>query len=154
VFKRIQNLGIPVLMVIVLLIVFGTFFLVEFLTADPTATEVESLSDERLEEQVVPLLENADPARGETLLTTYTCVACHRVGAENGVAPSFVGISERAGERRPPLSAAAYVYQSIIDPATYLVEGYPAVMPHNFEERISDQEVGDIVAYLLTSDAH
>ena len=152
--KRIQNLGIPVLLVLTLLIVFSVFFLFEFFSANPTALESESLSEEHYEEHVTTLLANADSVRGEALLTTYTCVACHRVGAENGVAPSLVGIVERAGERRPPLSPAAYIYQSIIEPAAYLVEGYAAAMPQNFDDRMSDEELGDIIAYLLTPDAH
>ncbi|HLU10269.1 MAG TPA: cytochrome c [Oceanobacillus sp.] len=152
--KQIKNPGIPVLTVIVLLIVFGAFFLFTLFNATPTETEAGTLSNEQLEERAAELLANADPARGEALLTTYSCVACHRTGAENGVAPSFVGIAERAAEERPPLSAAAYIYQSIIDPAAYLVEGYAASMPYNFGERISDEELGDIIGYLLTPDAH
>lgn len=150
--QRIRNLGIPVLIVLALLIVFSLFFIFEFLNASPAT--VESRSDESYETRVSELLANADPVRGETLLTTYTCVACHRLGAENGVAPSFVGLAERAAERRPPLSAAAYIYQSIVEPATYLVDGYGAAMPQNFEARMSDEDLGDIIAYLLTPDAH
>jgi mono/diheme cytochrome c family protein len=154
VFKRIQNLGIPVLTVLALLIVFSLFFLFEFFSANPTSIESDSLSDERLQELVSTLLVNADPDRGEALLITYTCVACHRAGAENGVAPPFVGIAERAGERRVPLSAAAYIYESIVHPSAYLVEGYAAAMPQNFDDQLSDEELGDIIAYLLTPDAH
>lgn len=150
--KRIQALGLPVLVVLALLIFFLLFFVFEFFSVRPSQTTSSSEAD--YEERVTVLLSDADPVNGAAMLTTYGCVACHRVGAENGIAPSFVGIAERAGERRPPMSAAAYIYESIENPSAYLVEGYANAMPQNFGGRLSDEELGDIIAYLLTPDAH
>jgi cytochrome c551/c552 len=154
VFKRIQALGVPVLVVLSLLLAFSLFFLLEFFSFTPTETAVEPISEGSYQERVSSLLANADPLGGEALLATYGCVACHRAGAENGIAPSFVGIAERAGERRPPLPAAAYLYESIVNPSAYLVEGYANAMPQNFAARMSDADLGDVIAYLLTPDPH
>jgi hypothetical protein len=64
-----------------------------------------------------------------------------------------VGIAARAATRRPPLSAAEYVYESITTPTAYVVEGFQPAMPPNYPERLTDQELGDIIAYLLSGDA-
>ena len=54
---------------------------------------------------------------------------------------------------RLPLPADAYIYESIINPAVFIVEGYNDVMPHDFATRMSQQELADVLAYLLTPDA-
>jgi len=86
---------------------------------------------------------------GEALLETYQCSICHIQGAGR-VAPSFVGIGERAARRRPPLSAAQYLYESIVSPGAYLVDGFTNAMPANFARRLTKAEIGHIIAYLLS----
>lgn len=101
-------------------------------------------------EVVNPLLEEADPARGEELITTTGCHACHVAGAANRLAPPFSGLAARAVERRPPMTAEAYIYESIVHPDAHIVEGYTAQMPLIYGTILSDQDIGDIMAYLLT----
>ncbi len=81
-------------------------------------------------------------------------MACHRLGVASKIAPTFEGIAERAASRRAPLTAAAYIYESITHPTAYVVEGFQPAMPQNFSERLTDRELGDIIAYLLTTSAH
>ena len=64
---------------------------------------------------------------------------------------SFVGVADRAATRRPPLTAAQYLYESIISPGAYLVEGYANAMPANFAGRLTQAEIGRIIAYLLST---
>lgn len=151
-----RNLGVPVYVVIGLLIVFAAFFVYELLSYDPTATApaAEPVSETAYAEQVAELLTDADPANGAVLIETYGCIACHRLGAANNIAPSYEGIAARAAERRPPMPAAAYIYESIVNPSAYVVEGYPNSMIQNFATQLSDRELGDIIAYLLTPEAH
>lgn len=147
----------PVYVALFLLVTFAVIFVIEFIDASENPLHSEppiTLSADTYLSEVTPLLENADPQNGETLLTKYDCVACHRAGAENGIAPAFVGIAERAAARRPPLAAAAYIYESITHPTAYIVEGFSGAMPQNYPERLSERELGDIIAYLLTPDAH
>jgi hypothetical protein len=48
------------------------------------------------------------------------------------------------------MSAEDYIYESIMDPSAYLVEGYPDnVMLKNYGELISTDELADLVAFLL-----
>ncbi len=147
-----RTLGLPVYLVIGFLIVFAVIFIYAFTSLQPTETTPAPITADSYQDRVVSLLANAHPDDAEAAVEKYGCIACHRVGAANGVAPSWVGIAERAATRNPPLTAAAYIYQSITDPGAYVVDGYPDVMPKDFATRISDQELGDIIAYLLTPD--
>jgi mono/diheme cytochrome c family protein len=151
-----RNLGLPVYAVIGLLIAFALFFLFELLTFDPASVAVapEPVSEIAYLDVVDPLLVNADAARGAQLVVSYACTACHREGAANGVAPAFTGVAARAAQRRPPMTARAYIYESIVNPSAYVVENYPNSMLQNLRDRLTDQELGDIIAYLLSEDAY
>jgi hypothetical protein len=151
---RIKKLGAPVLIVLGLLIFFSAFLLFALFNSGASATPSAIVSAESYAAEVETVLQNADPANAETVMTTYGCLACHRTGAENNVAPAFVGIAEIAAQQRPPMPAAAYLYESIVFPGAYVVEGYSDVMPHDLGDRMTDQEIGDVIAYLLTPDAH
>ena len=47
------------------------------------------------------------------------------------------------------MSASAYLYDSIVHPTDYIVEGYAPSMAQDFGQRLTQQELADIVAYLL-----
>lgn len=117
-------------------------------SADQMIGSPELLSADAYLVRVEPLLQNANPANGAALIEQYECYACHIAGAP-GIAPVLTGVGRIAAERRPPLTAAAYLYESILYPHVHLVEGYIDSMPRNFGERLSDQELGDLIAYLL-----
>ena len=93
---------------------------------------------------------SADASKGQALYAQYGCVSCH--GTENGVAPYVGGTGQRAATRRSPAySAAAYLYESITSPNAYVVSGYPAnVMPQDFKSRIPQDQLYDLIAWLLT----
>jgi cytochrome c2 len=152
--KRISRL--PVYVALGILVLVAAAFLFELLTFDPRVAlpvpEGEP-SVAELESRAAVLAERGDPSRADQHIETYGCFACHRIGAENDIAPAFVGIAERAGERKPDLSAAAYLYESILYPAAYTVDGYPASMPQDYPTRISENDLADLIAYLLTPDA-
>ena len=58
-----------------------------------------------------------------------TCEICHRVGQKGTRAPDLAGVGARAANRKPGMSATAYIVESLLDPGAYLVEGYPNIMP-------------------------
>ncbi len=70
------------------------------------------------------------------------------VGGE--IAPTWQGISGRAGDRVPGLSAEEYLRESIVDPAAYIVEGYSDIMPKGFKILLSEEDIDSLVAFLLT----
>jgi mono/diheme cytochrome c family protein len=149
----------PVIIVVGFFILITVIFVIAFVTT--TESEMvaanqpaDALIADTYVEQVAGLLQNANADNGAQLVEAYGCIACHRLGVSSDVAPPFDGIAERAVTRRPPLSAADYLYESVINPTAYVVEGYQPAMPQNYPDRLSDQELGDIIAYLLTPTAH
>ena len=63
----------------------------------------------------------------------------------------MLGIAERAGERIPGMSAEDYLRQSIVSPGAHYVEGFTSKhMPMDYADRLSEQDINDIVAFLLT----
>jgi hypothetical protein len=141
-----------------ILLLFTLGFAVAFvlLSESSEGTVATTLTPDTYMDIVTPLLANAEAARGAALVEHYACVGCHRAGAEATahIAPPFVGLAERAANRRPPLSAEAYIYESILYPAAYHVGDYTPVMPQNYGRLISESELGDIIAFLLSPGAH
>ncbi len=148
----------PVIVVIGLLIFITLIFVVAFVATTEsemaaTPEAATELTADTYMDKAAPLLQNANPDKGALLVEQYGCVVCHRQGVASKIAPSFEGVAERAGKRRPPLTDAAYIYESIIHPTAYIVEGFQPAMPQDFSERLTDSELGDIIAYLLTPSA-
>lgn len=99
-----------------------------------------------------------DPKAGEELFNSVVigaqagCVTCHSLTpGEVIVGPSMAGIASRAGSTVPGLTAEEYLEQSILEPNAYLVEGYAAdIMVQVWEEELSDQQLDELIAYLMT----
>ena len=143
----------PLYIVLALLIIVSAVFVVVFITASEVKPDTSAASDQlaaSYADRVAGLLANADPVRGEALISQLECAACHIAASSVGVAPSFDGVATRAETRRPPLTAAEYIYESITHPTAFVVSGFSGSMPQNFAERLSDEQLGDIMAYLLT----
>ena len=88
--------------------------------------------------------------RGEIVFTEH-CVVCHSLVEDQVVVgPSIVGIASRAGERIDGMDAESYLYASLREPSSYLVEGFSDLMPFNIAKDLTDQEQDDVIAYLLT----
>jgi mono/diheme cytochrome c family protein len=140
----------PVFVVLGLLIGITLLFVLVFITASSTPEPTAKPDAAAYAGLVETLLVDADPVRGEPLMATFACNTCHVAAAETHIAPPFDGIAVRAAERRPPLTAAEYIYESITNPSAYIVEGFAASMPQDYRQRLTDQQLGDIIAYLLT----
>lgn len=147
-----------VIVTVGVLVVFTVLFAAAFLLeSKPIATTEQeaTLSADTYSAEVSALLANADAKRGETTISTLECASCHVQGAGT-IAPPFTGLAERAATRRPPLSAADYIYESIINPGAFLAPNekrggtYPNAMLANYKQRLTNQQLGDIIAYLLT----
>jgi hypothetical protein len=146
----------PVYLALGLLIGITLVFVVVFVFASsnssPESEPADAADAAAYAEIVEPLLVNADPIRGEPLLTTFACNSCHVAVADTHIAPLFDGLADRAAERRPPFTAAEYIYESITNPNAYIVEGFAASMPQDYRARLTDVQLGDLIAYLLTLD--
>ncbi|MCB9136646.1 MAG: cytochrome c, partial [Anaerolineales bacterium] len=55
-----------------------------------------------------------------------------------------------AAMRVSDYSAERYIRESIVSPDAYVVEGYtPGIMPQNFAQTMTAQDLADVLAFLL-----
>jgi cytochrome c553 len=80
------------------------------------------------------------------------CVTCHYTDkADRLVGPSHMKIGAEAGSRVAGMTAEQYLEDSIRNPNAHVAEGETAgVMYQNYGTELTDQEIKDLVAYLLT----
>ncbi len=123
--------------------------LIAYILIDNSSGASTTLTEESYAAEVAAALEGADAFIGGGLINEYECYTCHVLG-DGSLSPLFDGIGNFAAERRPPLSAEQYLYEAIVFPGVFLVEDYSDSMPNNYDEQLSEQEVGHIIAYLLT----
>lgn len=87
------------------------------------------------------------------MFLTLGCGACHTLaaaGTSAAIGPTLDGLAGRAGERVAGETAGAYVEASILAPDAYVVPGFqPGVMPKNFGQRLSPEQLQALVSYLL-----
>lgn len=139
-----------VILTIVLFAVVAFVFVIAFIVSSAAATVVPSPADSQsYAAEAAAALEGSSAAIGETLIAEQNCIACHVLG-NGALAPLFAGIADRAAERRPPLSAEQYLYEAIMYPGAHILEAYANSMPNDYDDRLSQQEIGHIIAYLLT----
>ena len=115
-------------------------------TAEPVLSPIDRLVAVRNVERGKVLFETFQDA------ANYSCANCHLPDSEKtNLGPGLLNVKDRALTRVEGKSAAEYIYESIINPKAYLVEGFdPELMPQNWAEIYSDLEIFDIVAYLMT----
>ena len=100
-----------------------------------------------------------DPARGEELFQQNViggnmagCITCHSL--EPGVTivgPPQHDIGFRAPQRVSGMSGEEYLRESIVEPDAYVVDGFqPGTMTQGFGEALTEQEINDLIAYMLT----
>ncbi len=130
-------------------------------TAPDRGAEMAEMAGPPTGTDITKELPEGDPTRGEGLANTKGCVVCH-ISAPTGPAwlPSAdqPGIGERAETiftqadyTGNATSAFQYLHEAIVLPNAYIVPGYQAgVMPANYGDTLTDQELADIIAYLLT----
>lgn len=104
-----------------------------------------------LPDDVRSLVEGADTSAAETVALKYGCSGCHSLDPNLVLTgPTWHNIGDTAVVRVPGESPAQYLYISIVSPNAHVVNGYPSsVMPQNFQDLMSPQELGEMVAYLL-----
>ena len=96
-------------------------------------------------------LASADASRGETVALANGCIGCHAVDpAVTMTGPTWHNLADTAANRAPGQSPASYIHESIVSPNAYIVPNYPSgVMPATYEEMISQEDLANLVAYLL-----
>lgn len=108
-----------------------------------------------------------DATKGQALFEQKTlgkdnlqgCATCHSIQKDVVLTgPSLAGIADdgaatvkEADYKGTAKDAASWLKESIVSPNTDVPEAFqPNVMPQNFKDELTDQQVNDIVAYLMT----
>jgi cytochrome c2 len=90
-----------------------------------------------------------DPVNGEALFAQM-CSACHSIDGQSGLGPPLDGLygsTSVMNDGSTVVADEAYIRESIVDPGAKRVAGYNVTMP---TIPMSDQEVEDLVAYIIT----
>lgn len=99
---------------------------------------------------------------GQISSTGQGCSACHNPNEPlAGPGPYLYGIADVADQRRPGYTAYEYLYESIVNPMAFIapVQGdfteWPQgnmvnAMPQDWGQKLTEDQINDIIAYLLT----
>lgn len=106
---------------------------------------------------------SGDPVRGDQLFhemkpqVGFACATCHNpLAVTRLIGPGLQGIGERAAARVEGESAVEYLHNSIVNPNAFIsppdaTGPYPEnLMPMTYAQVLSEQDINDIIAYLLT----
>ncbi len=127
----------------------------------------EEVEEEAEVDLVAAAIAAGDVANGQTVFGAmyqtsgggWMCSSCHSVDESEArlVGPGLYNIYTRAEERIAESGdpdVVTYVVNSIIYPADYHVSADPAypenLMPQNYEEVLTEQELADVVGYVLS----
>jgi mono/diheme cytochrome c family protein len=94
---------------------------------------------------------------GKTLFAQTTigsqpgCITCHSLEAgKTLVGPSLAGIGTAAAGKVSGESAEQFLRNSIVEPNAYVEEGFAQGLMPAYKDALSEQQVSDLVAYLLS----
>jgi mono/diheme cytochrome c family protein len=89
-----------------------------------------------------------DPAAGKEIFTTTaqpSCSTCHTLkeaGATQTIGPNLDEVLKGKD--------AAFIHESIVDPNAEVATGYqPGIMPQTYGEQLDEQQLADLVAFLV-----
>lgn len=92
-------------------------------------------------------------AAGKQIFTAQGCGGCHTfapAGANGTIGPNLQSVAASAKADKN-MSLAAYIRQSITDPAAYVVSGYHAgVMPTYYATKLTPAQIGQLVAFIVS----
>ncbi|MCA9912791.1 MAG: cytochrome c [Anaerolineae bacterium] len=79
---------------------------------------------------------------------TTACISCHV--ESNAASPNLEGLADVAASRVEEETAREYVFYSITEPARHITEGFGNAMPNDYDEKLSPQQIADLIAYVLS----
>jgi cytochrome c oxidase subunit 2 len=89
---------------------------------------------------------------GQRWAQTFGCLGCHTVDGTDKIGPTWQGLFGHEVELSDGSSLIAdedYLRTSIIDPNAQIVAGFqPGVMPQNFDELLSAEQIDQIIAFI------
>jgi mono/diheme cytochrome c family protein len=124
-------------------------------TSEP-ATTTTTISAERLAAAAAV----GDIVAGEALFNepldglphSSSCAECHTFGSQPARNPKLTGIGTAAANRIEGMSDVEYLRESILDPYAFKADGewLSQAMPYRYPDLFSEDQINDVIAYLLT----
>lgn len=130
-------------------------------TNTPAPTEVVT-EEAAAEDPIAVALAAGDPANGQVIFNqlytqvSFACATCHSITEDELrlIGPGLWNVAERAATRVEGQNAVEYIHNSIVNPQAYVVQAEPPypenLMPQIYSQFLSEQDLNDVIAYLLT----
>jgi cytochrome c oxidase subunit 2 len=118
------------------------------LLADALRTEIAHRLDRR-----PPPPPGDSVARGRELAVENACITCHTFDGRRGIGPSWGGLygsRQRLRDGQVALVDDAYIARSIRTPGAQIALGFRNVMPTYFGERLDQDDIDDLIAFIKT----
>lgn len=93
---------------------------------------------------------SAEAASGRDIAHRAGCASCHGADFAGGSGPSWQGIYGEAvtlDDGTTVIVGDDYLHDSIVDPGSQVVDGFPPTMP-SFRGQLSDDEIDAVIAYI------
>jgi mono/diheme cytochrome c family protein len=128
------------------------------------AAHVEGAQPSEADTAAIAAAEAAgDPAAGQQLFTTmvaeagFMCSTCHSTTPDQQrlIGPGLYNVREHGlvDAHMEGQDLITYLHTSIVDPQAHIVPGdppYPPIMPTVYGQVFTEQQISDIIAYLLS----
>ena len=109
--------------------------------AAPTAEEVEGT----VQTDTRQAAGEGNAAAGKELFAAQGCGGWHVFEAAGSNGTTGPNLDESLQG-----DVAEYIRESIVDPSADLVEGFPDIMPKDYDDKLNDEQLADLVAFLAT----
>ena len=140
--------GGAAVVLVIFLVIFGIVYFTsdyDFATAAPAPSEGTSSGGEAV-------VDSALAAEGFTIATGFGCLGCHSTDGSRIVGPTWSGLfgsSRTFGDGSTAIADAEYITRSIKTPNAQVVDGFnPDIMPSNFADRLTAEDIEAIIAYM------
>jgi cytochrome c551/c552 len=88
-------------------------------------------------------------APGKAIFLKQGCNACHTftpAQSKGTIGPDLDKLADFAQTAKQPL--VEFTREGILDPSAYVEKGFSDVMPKDYDQKLSDQELSDLVDFL------
>ena len=92
-------------------------------------------------------------ALGAKVSASAGCIACHSLDGLNLLGPTWKGLygrTETMSDGSTITVDDAYLHESIVNSGAKLVQGYADLMPKNYGDALTEQEITGIIEYIKT----
>ncbi len=110
------------------------------IAVEPSSEELDDLQSGLTAEQI-----------GADIASTSRCITCHSADGSDMVGPTWQGVFGKIEDLEDGSSVTVdedYLRESILDPKAKIVAGFIDVMPGNYGDQLSDEEINMLIAYI------